>query len=325
MNRLRPTGLQHLVVALVLLFLVPSCSIRKMAMNSVADVLSEPGGEEVFSGDNDPELVADALPFAIKLYESLLNSLPSHRGLRLRTGSLYIMYANAFLQNPADMMTEAEYRAQEFLYRRAKNLYLRGRDIILVALEARNPGFRSHLREKRFGRALDPLTREDVPFLYWAAAGWLGAFAIDPFDMRLMITVPRAAAMMGRVEALNPGFRDGAVHDFYTLYYGSLPEYMGGDLEKARSHFEKAVALSRNRAAGPYLSLATTVCVKQQDRDTFKKMLNRAVEIDPDADPDNRLIAILNQRRARWLLAHVDHLFLESEVEEPHETEEKQR
>jgi predicted anti-sigma-YlaC factor YlaD len=45
------------------------------------------------------------------------------------------MYANAFLQTPATMLPETEYKKQEFTYRRAKNLYLRGRDIILDCLE----------------------------------------------------------------------------------------------------------------------------------------------------------------------------------------------
>jgi hypothetical protein len=35
--------------------------------------------------------------------------------------------------------------------------------------------------------------------------------------------------------------------------------------------------------------------------------------VDPDANPETRLITILNQRRARWLLEHIDDYFLEIE------------
>jgi hypothetical protein len=68
-----------------------SCSIEKLALNKAADMLSASSGNDVFTRDNDPELVGDALPFAIKFYESLLASVPNHQGLRLRTGSLYVM------------------------------------------------------------------------------------------------------------------------------------------------------------------------------------------------------------------------------------------
>ena len=110
---------------IVLIVFSYSCSIKKYALNKAADMLTSEGSSTVFTGDNDPELVGDALPFAIKFYQSLLESLPSHRGLQLQVGSLYVIYANAFLQTPADMLTDDEYEEQEFLLKRAKNLYLR--------------------------------------------------------------------------------------------------------------------------------------------------------------------------------------------------------
>ena len=86
-----------------------SCSINNMAMDMVADALTGDGGTDVFTGDNDPKLVGDALPFAIKLYETLLASNPKHHGLLLTTGSMFIMYANAFVQGPAEMLPHDEF------------------------------------------------------------------------------------------------------------------------------------------------------------------------------------------------------------------------
>jgi predicted anti-sigma-YlaC factor YlaD len=298
-----------------------ACSIKKLAMNQVANALTGNSSSTVFTGDNDPELVGDALPFAIKMYESLLAANPRHQGLRLQTGSLYIMYANAFLQTPATMLSEAEYKEREFLYGRAKNLYLRGRDIILVCLEDKYPGFRDNLQKKRFAQALGRATRQDAPLLYWAGAGWLGGYAIDPFDMDLGLTLPAAAALIEKAYALDPGFAAGALHEFYILYYGSLPEYMGGSLQKAREHYEQAIAISRGRSATPYLSLATAVTVKEQNLAEFKQLLQKALAIDPESAPENRLVNVLNQRKARWLLEHADDFFIES-GETPTDSEE---
>ncbi|MCX6573099.1 MAG: TRAP transporter TatT component family protein, partial [Candidatus Aminicenantes bacterium] len=84
-----PTAATATITALALVLSLGGCSIEKMAVNKAAGMLSGSGSADVFSSDNDPDLVGEALPFAIKFYESLLASVPDHAGLRLRTGSLY--------------------------------------------------------------------------------------------------------------------------------------------------------------------------------------------------------------------------------------------
>jgi predicted anti-sigma-YlaC factor YlaD len=315
--RMRRPGI--LLVVVLALLALDFCSIKKMAMNQVANALTAPGGGTVFTGDNDPELVGDALPFAIKMYESMMVSIPWHQGLKLRTGSLYIMYANAFLQTPAEMLPDIEFEKQEFLLNRSRNLYLRGRDIILKALDKKHPGFLKNMNEKKYDQALAPMKKEDAPFLYWGAAGWLGAYAIDPLDMKIGLTVPGAKAMMDRVLEIDENFEKGTIQDFYVSYYGAMPENMGGDANKAREYYKKALEASGGKATSPYLSLATTVSVNEQNLKEFKELLNKVLEVDPDADPDNRLVNILNQRKARWLLEHAGNFFVEGTDEEDEE------
>lgn len=282
-------------------------------MNKVAGMLSGSSSADVFSTDNDPEFVGDALPFAVKLYESLLASMPGHAGLRLRTGSLYIMYASAFVQAPADMTPRRELETKEHLLDRAKNLYLRGRDILFVGLEKRNPRLRAQLKERRYKEAMAPFRKEDASLLYWTAAGWVAAFAVNPFDMELGQTLPQTAAIMDRIAELEPGYGRGALDTFFVTYYGSLPAYLGGDAAKAREHFAKAQALAGSSDTSALMALATTVCVNEQNAAEFKKLLGQVLEFDPDRSPANRLVNILNQRKARWLLAHIDDFFIELE------------
>lgn len=298
--------------AVIVLFiaLTAGCSIKKMAMKQVANALTTSDSSTVFTGDNDPELVGDALPFTIKMYESLMTSIPNHIGLRLQTGRLYIMYANAFLQTPASMMPDEETEKKDFLEQRAKNLYLRGRDIILTTLDHKYPGFSAKMKAKQYDQALAPTTIKDIDLLYWGAAGWLGAFALDPFDMKMTMTMPGAEAMMKRVLTLSPNYNEGTIHDFYVLYYGSMPENMGGDLKKAREHYHKAIAASGGKITSPHISLATTVAVQEQNIDEFKALLGKVLEVNPDIDPKNRLLNTINQRKARWLLDHAEDLFL---------------
>ena len=311
--RLRKRNTAAAGIALAVVLSSGSCSLEKMAMNKVAGMLTGPSSADVFSADNDPEFVGDALPFAVKLYESLLASMPGHSGLRLRTGSLYVMYANAFVQTPADMTPRRELETKESLLARAKNLYLRGRDILFIGLEKKNPLIRKQLKDRKYAEAMAPFKKEDVSLLYWTAVGWVAAFAVNPFDMELGQTLPQTAAMMERIAELQPGYGRGALDTFYVNYYGSLPDYLGGDPAKARRHFEKAQAIAGASDTSALMALATTVCVKEQNAAEFKKLLGRVLEFDPDKSPENRLVNILNQRKARWLLAHIDDFFIELE------------
>lgn len=306
----RKTGPAPFIILVIFSLMCAGCSLEKLALKKAAGMLTAPSSGSVFTGDDDPELVAAALPFAIKFYESLLASLPEHDGLRLRTGSLYIMYANAFIQTPADMTPRSEIETRETLLARAKKLYLRGRDILLVALERKNPRLRSELEARRYDKALAPFGRQDVDFLYWAAAGWVAAYSVDPFDMSIGLSLPEAAALMNRVLELEPGYSGGAVHNFYILYYGSLPESLGGDDAKAREHFRKAEKLCAGSDTSYLLSLATAVSVKRQDREEFINLLTKALDFDVNRAPQNRLINMLNKRKAAWLLNHVDDFFL---------------
>jgi len=295
------------------IMLAAGCSLEKFALKKAAGLLTAPSAGTVFTGDDDPVLVAGALPFAIKFYESLLASLPEHDGLRLRTGSLYNMYANAFIQTPADMTPVSEIESRQELLTRAKKLYLRGRDILLAGLEKKNTNLRAELKARQFQKALAPYGKQDLDFLYWAAAGWVAAYSIDPFDMSIGLTLPEAAALMNRVLELDPNYAGGAVHNFYILYYGSLPESLGGSEDKALEHFRKAEALMGRKDTSYLLSLATTVGVKKQDRELFISLLKKVLDFDLNQAPENRLVNILNKRKAAWLLQNIDDFFLPPE------------
>ena len=281
-----------------------SCSINKMAINAVSNALTGEGSSEVFTGDSDPRLVGDALPFAIKMYEALLAQNPKHQGLLLTTGSLYVMYANAFVQTPAEMLDSIyDYEERTESLDRAKKLYLRGSAVLYTALDNKYAGFSS---AKAQDGTLEPILKkckkEDVALLYWAAAGGFASYSIDLFDFDLGASIPEWGAMMARAYEIDPDFGNGTIDDFYIQYYSSLPDTMGGDKAKAETHFERAKEKSNYLAAGPYVTYAKSVCVPAQDYDSFKENLEKALAIDPDEDPGNRLVNILSQKKAKFML-----------------------
>ena len=300
----------------VLCFVTLGCSINKLAMRAVANALTSEGSSDVFTGDQDPELVGDAIPFAIKMYEALLAGSPDHQGLILTTGSLFVMYANAFVQGPAEILPRSQYIERQQALARAKLLYLRGANILYDGLCLKYPGLPGAAQDGRLPGVLAKMKKVDVPNLYWIAAGYLSAYSLNPFDMELGIRIPELIAMIDRAYELDPDFNSGALDDFYVLFYASIPESMGGDKSKVEIHYQRALEKSKGLSAGPYVSYAQAVCIPDQDYDTFKKNLETALAIDPDKDISNRLVNIITQRKARYLLDSAVLFFINFDVDE---------
>ena len=283
-----------------------SCSVNTL----VANALTGEGSSAVFTGDSDPQLVGDALPFTIKMYESLLDSTPRHQGLMLVTGSLFVMYANAYVHGPAEMLPPEEWETRDAEMARAKKLYLRGTEILNNALNAKHKGFdKAAAREDTLQAALKKFKKDDVGLLYWTVAGGLAAYSIDVLDFDLSVRIPQWKAMILRAYELNPDFDGTALDEFLLLFYASLPEIMGGDKDLARRHFLRAQEKTGGTSVGAYVSYAQSICVPAQDYDTFADYLEKALAVDSDADPSTRLVTVINQRKARWLLDNAYNYF----------------
>jgi predicted anti-sigma-YlaC factor YlaD len=283
------------------------CSVRRMAINSLGNALSK--SSSTFVRDDDPELVRDAVPFALKAIESLIEQAPKHRGLLAAACSGFTEYAYVFVQQEADFIEARDLGMATDLRARAKKLYLRALDYGMRGIEVDFPGFRNRLR-KDPDAALAAMAKKHVPMLYWTSSAWAAAFAIDKADSELSVDQSLMEKMMRRALVLDEGWEMGEIHDFLISWEGGHAS-TGGSYEKARHHFERAVALSKGLRAAPYVSFAEVVSVGTQNRKEFQEVLNAALKVDINQAPDQRLANIVMQRRARWLLAHVDELFAE--------------
>jgi hypothetical protein len=281
-----------------------SCSaIKSSAIKTVANTLSAKG--DTFSSDNDPELVRGAIPFALKMYESLLVSVPKHEPLLIATCSGFTQYAYGFVETDADVLGEEHHDEAKALRERAVKLYVRGKDYCMRALEVRFPGISPELL-KDPATALKRAEKKDVPLLYWTAASWGAALSLS-MEPSLTVDFPTVRALIERGLALDEAWGKGSLHET-MITIESLGEALGGSEARAREHFQRAVDLQKGGSAVPYVALATGVSVKNQDRAEFERLLNQAIAIDPDKDPTIRLPNLITQRRAHALLAHEDAL-----------------
>lgn len=296
-------------MALAAAVLATGCgAIKTSAIKSVADTLS--GGGATFTSHNDPELIEGALPFALTLYESLLDSIPRHEPLLTATCAAYTQYAYGFVQVHSEETQFDDYERSKHFTGRALNLSLRGRDYCWRGLEVR---FRDVTRKLK----LDPVAavaaaeRAQVPLLYWSAASLGAAISLGGIDHpELVIDWPVVRALGERALALDETWGNGAVHEL-LMTVESQGEALGGSEERARKHFARAIEIQKGLSPGPYVGLALGLARSRQDRKEFEELLGRALAIDPAHDPDNRLVTLIMQKRARLFLDHIDDLFLE--------------
>ncbi len=279
-------------VAAIAMVFVSGCSLQQFAIDRVGNALASEG--ESFASDDDPELVGAAIPFGLKLTESVLEQSPHHEGLLLAAARGFTQYGYAWVEEKDQA--------------RAVRMYLRAREYGLRGLEVSHPHFREHPIH-----AMPSMTRRDVPLLYWTATSWGLAISLSKDRPELVADLPVVEAMIDRALVLDEEFDRGAIHSFLITYELTRPGGAGDPQARSRAHYERAIALSGGSLASPYVTFAESVSVASQNREEFESLLAKALAIDCDAVPQWRLENRIAQERARRLLARADELFLASE------------
>lgn len=291
-------------VASIALIAAGTTGCASLVTSSLADALS--GSGALYAQDDDPELIADAIPFALKTMEGVLVEEPDHVPLLTALCAGFTQYAYAFVSEEADRVEEADYARSEQLRDRAKRLFLRARDFGKRGLEVRHEGFGTELKDRK-DVAFARLEKEDVALVYWTAASWALYIAGSGLDPDVVAELPTVRALVERALVLDATFGDGALHELVVSLETAVP---GGSLDRAETHYRSAVEMSGGRRAGTFVAYAERICVRRQDRACFDAALKRALSIDVNAYPQDRLANVIMQRRARRLKSEAEDLFV---------------
>ncbi len=298
----------HVLAVACALTMLPGCAlVKRRAVGMVASTLASSG--DVFTRDEDLELVGQAIPFGLKLYESLLESAPKNEDLLIATCSNFTQYGLAYLETEALELGEAQHHDEvAHLNGRALKLYLRARGYCLRAMEVRFPGIGPKLLTDPVP-ALTAARKSDVPLLYWTAASWGSAIGLGVDKPELVIDMPVVRALADRALALDRLV--GKRHAAGDVHLAREPAGGARRIPRAGARAFRARRRTRRAAVrpGPYVALAVGVAMPAQDRAEFESLLKGALAIDPEQDPHNRLITLVQQRRARALLDHIDTMF----------------
>lgn len=176
------------------------------------------------------------------------------------------------------------------------------------AMIAASPEFEAKMREG--GKIPDAVTlvpKEGVPAMYWYASA-LGKWAKKKGFAVLLGQKDNVKATMDRCLELDPNFFYGGPHRYFGAYYAVAPAFAGGDLEKSKVHFNKSLEIEPNYV-GTKVLWAAELSTKEQDEDTFEKLLNEVLAAPDDSIPELKPEIIVEKAKAKELLAEQGELF----------------
>ncbi len=169
-----------------------------------------------------------------------------------------------------------------------------------------NAEFKKRFEKDGMEKSLDSVTVNEATVLFWAASN-LGSWARANGVMSSLGYKGQIQAMITRTEALNANVFYGGVQRYWGAFYSLAPGLAGGDMEKSKAAFEKALQLEPNYL-GTKVLMAETYLVKKDDKTKFEAVLKEvlAAKADhPQYGPENKI----EQQKAQRLLKKVHDLF----------------
>jgi hypothetical protein len=266
---------------------------KKMAVISAGSLLE--GVAKASNRQPDLRLIEEGMPAYLMLLDGMMESWPDNGPLLLAAAQAYSSYASLFWIDQ-----DKEY---------AKVLYGKARKYALRSLELRGLARPAEIPLDDFKEGLKELGKKDVPYLFWTGACWGGWISLNLESMEAMAELPRVESMMRRVLDLDEGFYYGGAHLFMGIWFSSRPKGYGGDLNKAQTHFLRALEYGQGKFLMAYVYYADNYARKAMDKNLFTSTLQKVIETPADISRDLTLLNTVAKKKAEALLARVDEFF----------------
>lgn len=275
----------HWPLATALLLCLSGCSLNRLAVKAAAPVVDR--GLTAIYRERDPQFAREALPANLKLMEVLLESDTGNQKLLLNAAMGFCGYGFMFIED------ESEARASE--------LYRKGAAYALRALT---------LKGAAADGAVDPLAlkKRTAPAAFWHTFCRASYVNLNRDDPDAVAELPKIMPVAERLAGIAPDYYYNGAYAMLGTYYALRPKILGGDPEKAKLNFDKAM---RDGGEGFLLNAymaARMYAVAAQDEDYFVKVLNGILSADLK-DDEARLANEVARVKARKLLEKKDELF----------------
>lgn len=151
-------------------------------------------------------------------------------------------------------------------------------------------------------KELNRLGAADADTLFWGSFGWLTWIEQQRGAPGALADLVVVEKIMTRLLELDETVEQGGPHLFYGVLYGAKPKMIGGDPDRSRFHFEKALEISHRSFLMIQTLYAETYCRMTFDKDLHNRLLEEVLAFELDQAPDNALSNQIAKRRAQELL-----------------------
>lgn len=193
--------------------------------------------------------------------------------------------------------------------RRVHRNHLLGFRAALRGMAARSPEFEQRLAAGiSLEASLSALHKDAAGLLYWYVANlarWAGAEGVGA----LIQNKGRIQSAMANLYRLDPGAVYRGADRLLGIYYAVAPGFAGGDVRRARAHFQAAIRLAPTYLANQ-LYAAQYLDRKAGDRAGFARHLRAILTAPPEPPsstigPENQLV----REKAQRLLGRINRYF----------------
>ena len=145
-------------------------------------------------------------------------------------------------------------------------------------------------------------SKADADFLFWGSYGWLTWIEQQQGSPAAMADLVTVEKIMARLLEIDDTIEQGGAHLFFGVLYGSKPKMIGGDPERSRFHFDRALEISDRSFLMAQVLFAATYGRMVFNRELHDSLLEEVIAFELDLAPDNRLSNQIAKRRAQELL-----------------------
>jgi hypothetical protein len=277
------------------------CGFKKLATKASTQIFYD--ATPSIDREEDVELAEQASLGFLKMLEGFyLQNSKDPQVLVLLTRS-YAGYAYGFTENDILANKGTNQAGFDKAMARAKLFYTRAKDFGIELLSL-NPAFaRGNAGTlDEFQAALKKFGSRDIEKLFWATFAWGNFLNFNKDSVEAVAELPRIEALAQRILEMDEGYYYGGAHLLLGAIYGGRPKMLGGDPDKSREHFEKAIALNQGKYLMAPVAEAQFYAVQVQDLNLYKKLLGEVLSADAAALPEQRLSNELAKIRAKILL-----------------------
>lgn len=206
------------------------------------------------------------------------------------------------------LLTDGHLRQEEAEREDMLANYKKGFDYAMDGMKSLSPKFNECLElQDPVEDCVNFLTMEAAGPIYWYAVN-LGKYAaLDSFPT-LLFYKAQIYSLMQRLLMLDEHYYYGAAHRYFGAYYSKAPVWAGGDMTKAKHHFEKALEIAPNYFSTSVL-MADMYTRKTEDPDHFRRLLEFVINADKEILPGLSPEQGFEQIKAVKLLEEIDDIF----------------